>query len=439
MYQIKKITVEKAFVIVSLFWFCGPLIQVLFVGSPWHHPIFSKYIDFYRIIPSLIYSSLYFSVILYFFMNRARWLWFIRLIKKYWFLFTPYILSLFSVFWSIDPLLSFRRTIAILGTTLFGIYLGSRFNIDSQLILLRRVLIFIAVLSLLFVVFRPWNLGIAFTDGTWIGVYHQRNPLAKFMALGIIISVLTFVVDQKSKEYLFSYKSIIQSWIPLFLFVLLFFNNLSATPAIAMLGIFVLYPFYQALSVKSLLGGAFVIFFSVLILFVLATVLMNIEAFFFLFGKDMTLSLRVPFWIELFDYISMRPWFGYGYSSFWSDDLSFKSDIGKVVGIELGYAHNGWIEILLGLGIIGLLVVILILFVFTRQAYLFSRERITPNRMWPMLFLTYILISNTSANLLFDPNSVWWVLIVSTLVAMKQQRETNNVNYNSYNFTYLTR
>ena len=67
-------------------------------------------------------------------------------------------------------------------------------------------------------------------------------------------------------------------------------------------------------------------------------------------GKADTLTNRVPLWNECLEYIEQRPWLGYGYDSFWTPHRVFL--ISQHQGWEIPHSHNGYIEMLLSLGLI---------------------------------------------------------------------------------------
>jgi exopolysaccharide production protein ExoQ len=63
------------------------------------------------------------------------------------------------------------------------------------------------------------------------------------------------------------------------------------------------------------------------------------------------LTGRVPLWNELIDYVKKRPLQGYGYMAFWND-----KQIDAVSADQdwtLREAHNGYLETVLGVGLIG--------------------------------------------------------------------------------------
>ena len=78
------------------------------------------------------------------------------------------------------------------------------------------------------------------------------------------------------------------------------------------------------------------------------------EKFIRLLGREPDLTSRTPIWDMLLN-LAPRPWTGAGYESFWSgprmSDIWMKMGTGSTGIIQ---AHNGYIDIYLNLGIIGL-------------------------------------------------------------------------------------
>ena len=94
-------------------------------------------------------------------------------------------LAAVSVMWSVAPDVTFRRTVALFGTTAFGVYLASRYSVHDLLRLLGWVLTAIVVLSVVTVFFFP-NHGISPEDGTWRGIFVHKNALGRAMALACL-------------------------------------------------------------------------------------------------------------------------------------------------------------------------------------------------------------------------------------------------------------
>src|SRR5207302_1693415 len=77
-------------------------------------------------------------------------------------------LALVSATWSVDPALTVRRSIAITGTCVLGIYLALRYTIRQQIALLSWMLMFSMLSSLAFCVFLPdYGIGRGSFAGDW--------------------------------------------------------------------------------------------------------------------------------------------------------------------------------------------------------------------------------------------------------------------------------
>ena len=78
--------------------------------------------------------------------------------------------------------------------------------------------------------------------------------------------------------------------------------------------------------------------------------------------------------------------------------------------IAVIYAHNGFLDIWLSLGLIGLSVFVIGFFSTTLQSLTLLRKTNTPEGFWPLLFLTYILLSNLMEGTISNMNSSFWAL-----------------------------
>ena len=65
-----------------------------------------------------------------------------------------------------------------------------------------------------------------------------------------------------------------------------------------------------------------------------------------------TLNSRLPLWILLGDYLEQRPMLGYGYSGFMTAEHALQ--IGMILEFGIAGAHSLYLEIMLGIGAIGL-------------------------------------------------------------------------------------
>jgi len=65
-----------------------------------------------------------------------------------------------------------------------------------------------------------------------------------------------------------------------------------------------------------------------------------------------TLTGRTQLWSELLTYVRIRPLLGYGFGAFWTAEHT--ADVSLALGWAVPHAHNGYLEIVLELGVVGL-------------------------------------------------------------------------------------
>ena len=73
------------------------------------------------------------------------------------------------------------------------------------------------------------------------------------------------------------------------------------------------------------------------------------------FGKDLTFTGRTLIWSAAWRLICRQPWIGYGLGGLWTDqNREPTAELTKLIGFRVGHAHNGFLELLIEVGIIGL-------------------------------------------------------------------------------------
>ncbi len=73
-----------------------------------------------------------------------------------------------------------------------------------------------------------------------------------------------------------------------------------------------------------------------------------------LLGRDLSFSGRSGLWAPSMEYITEKPWLGYGYRALFASESPESLDLWREIGFRAAHSHNGPIEVALGLGVIGL-------------------------------------------------------------------------------------
>jgi O-antigen ligase len=129
-------------------------------------------------------------------------------------------------------------------------------------------------------------------------------------------------------------------------------------------------------------------------------------------GRDLTLTGRTDLWADLLDIAAETPIFGVGYGSFWvgnTHNLWERHLWGPTQG------HNGYIDVYLELGAVGLLVLAAVII----RGYMATLDRMTTNFGQGALhftWLTVIVIHNvTESSYLRGTVDLWFIFLLCAI------------------------
>ena len=165
----------------------------------------------------------------------------------------------------------------------------------------------------------------------------------------------------------------------------------------------------------------FVAFASVIVLIILQP-----DILFSLLGKDATLTGRTEIWDAVAGSIAKRPLLGYGYQAFW---LGFKGESYRIiltVTWALGQAQNGFLDVMLEIGVGGLVIVLLLFgFAFRDGVTCLLRSRDDAQLRaveWYVAIVILTLIYNLDESFLFEPRHLGSLMFVLVCVGLKRER-----------------
>jgi exopolysaccharide production protein ExoQ len=304
-------------------------------------------------------------------------------------------IALASISWTVAPDITPRRSFLLLGTSLFGIYLAMRFTLREQLQLCAWAFGFLVVLSFVFALAHKNILGRVIVLASQVFLFvalgkPRSNRTFEWLAWGGYGLSVALVVLSTSKTSLISF---IILTIIFFLYRTCRLNYSQLIP----LGIVIV----------LVVGGGAIL------------VIDNTEAIALSTGRDLTLTGRTEIWGVMLEKIAERPLTGYGLNAFWRDwDSPVTADVWRQLAWECPYGHNGFMDLLVELGIPGLVVFLGSYFTtFVRGVNLL---RMTGNveGIWYVMYLTFLLIYNISESTLVATNSIFWVLYVSAIFSL---------------------
>jgi len=278
----------------------------------------------------------------------ARWRTILSQIRQSNLLCLIIITAFLSALWSINPGLTLLRSLLLTATTGFGIILSLQYGIEQQLKLVTIVIFIIAVVSFALIIMTSAGTMTGVHEGRWMGMFNHKTHLGRWMGVGM---VAFFIMGLKQRGFLMYY------WLGFFLCTVLLLGSRSFTSIISMVCCFLFFVFLKGLAMFS--GGVprrfFVIIFLIIGLAFFVWTNQNLESVLEMFDRDITLTDRTSLWTVLLDRATTRPILGYGHGAFWPGENASDSDeILPKFEWYPWYAHNGFLDIWLGIGLVGL-------------------------------------------------------------------------------------
>jgi O-antigen ligase len=313
-------------------------------------------------------------------------------------------LTIVSASWSAAPDTTLMRGFALAGTSLFALWLSARYSLAQQLKLLAWALVPIVLWCLYMAATFPGSL--IFDDFT--GIFEHKNVLGRAMTLSTLVFLFTaWTHRRRAGPFLFAALSVI-----------LLIIAKSATALVVLLTLLGLIPLFRILKQDSriaiVLGIIAVLAAGVGLLFAAShiTVLTSI------LGRDATLTGRTELWPMVIDMIGKRPVLGYGYEAFWLKDLSLRIAVDEGAGWRAQHSHNGFLEVALAMGLLGLTVYVIGLVRGIARALRWMRAQEGITAQWPLLFLCFFVLYNLTEVTALARNSIYWALYVSALTSV---------------------
>lgn len=322
----------------------------------------------------------------------ACWLIFVQLIspikfpREPWSESIPLILLCFgpmlSVFWSSSPQKTMTDSVTLLILGLLAIAASKYLTFDDRLKITGHTLAFLIVLSLLVVYFAPsYGVDVDSRAVAWRGIFSNKNSLGRVAAIELLISAFLATQARGGRKAL---------WVGAFLTSLFVLVNtdsqtalLAALVGLAFVAITRLRPWlrHRASPVATVLVGSYFML-SALIPVVGPLVATYVS-------RDPTLTGRTILWALSSEFADQKALAGWGFGAVWQIEGGVGQTISRSLTFLPGSAHNGLIDLRLQLGIFGVLLFAIGLWVLLVQALGSSTS--SSRNAWRLGYVTLLL------------------------------------------------
>ncbi len=332
--------------------------------------------------------------------------------------------ALVSALWSIYVPATMYKFLLLLFSTLAASYIGIRYKSHGTLDMLSWIGGVCVVLSILVVAYFPF-VGVMQNQtffGSWTGIFWHRNHTGNLFAFFNTIFLFRILLDDQvrrsGKIILFGFYVLTAAMV---------FSSRSATGVIVFLFLhFVValiafwLKFHERIktwhyySFVALLLAGFLVFIT------------NLGFFFGLLGRSATMTGRVPLWQDLFSRVYLeRPILGYGYGALWNlKSFRIEMQIHNNWSHQIYFADNGFFDILLNVGLAGLLLFLAVYIPLGVRSFKQAVETESWIEFLPLLTFLYIFIGNLTYSFLLEVDQFVWMLLVSMVFVTTTDRSS---------------
>jgi exopolysaccharide production protein ExoQ len=326
-----------------------------------------------------------------------------------------------STAWSQDPYLTFRRSLILIGTVLFGLYFGSRFELKEQIHILAWMLLLVLMVSAGLAIVAP-NLGVESGGhlGNWRGLLSQKNGLARVA----VLATLVFLAWRPSYRPL--------RYFALAFAIIILAMTRSGTGFVVMIALLIVTSLFRLIRTKLTLLlpiAMLLLIASAALSIILVT---NSDLALALLGRDSTLTGRTELWHAVLVSIMKRPILGYGFDAFWLGMVGESGRINLSMHWLVPAAHNGALELWLNLGAIGLALFVLAYAVCVCKSLRFYVRQQNHLGAWPLAYMAFLFFYNLTEATEMDQNNIFMMLfaaVAATVTLRAFEMETDEDGY----------
>ncbi len=305
--------------------------------------------------------------------------------------------------------LAFRGTTSLAFSTLAALYVAGNFTLKQTLEFLSTSLGVLITLSFMVCIFYP-EMGLTRDYfkmehmGLWKGVFSHKNVLAWYAHMSCVCFGLRWAFREGYRP------------LNALLGILSFYVLIQSGGKAAIVSLF-------AVSIFGLIGSNIWKRRTLLLYLVgMLSILLGTTYWYYTVLEKterlVTFTGRVQLWETLFSFYKAKPVLGYGLNNFWT---SHNVEVFLEQGWQMTQAHNGYLEILLSFGGLGL-GVFLGVYYYMFKKYSFLNKKISRYE-WKvsMLILVSIGLCNVFEYTVLRSFNLHWVLFLVLLLAIPKQ------------------
>ncbi len=335
-----------------------------------------------------------------------------------------------SCSWSINPN-SQKLANEVLSITVMGIYLAARFTLREMMPLAALGFGLSVGMNFLFcLAFPQFGIQVGLQEGAWRGMLIQKNSLACLVVFAAIPLLCTLFSGVKRDGLRPTKGQRVWYWLGLIISALLVVMSNSKTGLLIFMMMIVLIPIFQKMRSRHYL--ALPMFVCSMLVLTMVTLFLagNYEEILLGLGRDPSLSGRTEIWEAMGEKIMQQPITGYGYNGFWLAREGESLDIWYRSKDLPPHGHNGYLNLSLDLGLVGLGLFLVSYFKAFQRSFIWLRWTAGPEGLMPILFFSVMLIYNMTEEVLIanaNFNAFWLFYVYLTTAILINSVKTEGL------------
>jgi O-antigen ligase len=331
------------------------------------------------------------------------------------------LLCLASAFWSADPSLTFKRSISVAGAllTLSFLYralgpqkLWETFVLFSAGFVVVQMLLMLAAPSYAF--HNASDLGVAEHAGRFRGFYFHKNEAARLGLMALLVLGVS------------RHRFTLRVWIALMGCASVTLLATQSSKVIAALCFAMLFYWFLTRRMAPTLKLLLLAYLALMAGLVLA--LMDVDAlretFAQALGRDASFSGRDVLWTLARTHIQENFFLGGGFYAGWPQSAVDYLTMLKGPSGALNHAHNGYLQLTLDLGVIGLALTLFPSLLFVKRLFVLPRVEWTEIERFGALFVgSYYVLNMAGSYLLINNDMFYWLVLFLAVQARRDPPE----------------
>jgi exopolysaccharide production protein ExoQ len=312
-----------------------------------------------------------------------------------------------SAGWSNDPSLTFRRSLFLVLTVLVALIIGTDFELRELGRLLAAASVFHIALCAIFYVVAPHYIFSPQDPNSLKGLTTHKNVFG--FEQGIAVLALLFVPFKRLGG---------ARWPLAAVAMLTLFLSHSSGSLLATIVALCCWPLLQLVNVRRQERLPIAMLAIVGVAGAVALLVENAARIPELFSKDATLTGRTELWSILLVSIQQHLWIGYGFDSFWQGLQGNSLNVIRAVGWLVPTAHNGYLDLLLSVGVIGAALMLPLLIQGIRRALRYTASGDDSARFFPAVMLVFWLVYNLNESALLTRSGLPFFLFIAVTTSL---------------------